>query len=236
MRLIVEGAGNQHIESSIASFAGGGYKVGALDCAKLRTDKYGRAFLGVTFHVAAFGADEIAGPGDQRSERDPVLLVGLLHSGDLEVLQDHLGEGLFRTMFSAIFLHRVDQLVILIHAQHAMGAEALHGEWTGHADLLLVVVRLVIQVFGLRLGSDGRVDLLLAADTQLPTIRRAALGASRDHFGPASRGISHSCQDCFRAALSWARRASNIGWCFSQITSISALLAMDFSVMCGTRS
>jgi hypothetical protein len=36
--------------------------------------------------------------------------------------------------------------------------------------------------------------------------------------------------------LSRARRGSSVSCHFSQITSISALLAIDFNVMCGTRS
>jgi hypothetical protein len=36
--------------------------------------------------------------------------------------------------------------------------------------------------------------------------------------------------------LSRARNGSSVCCHFSQITSISALLAIDFSVMCGTRS
>ena len=37
-------------------------------------------------------------------------------------------------------------------------------------------------------------------------------------------------------ALSRARNGSSVSCHFSQITSISALLAIDFNVMCGTRS
>ena len=62
----------------------------------------------------------------------------------------------------------VDQFVVLIHAQHAVRAEALDGERTGHADLLLVLVGLVVEVFELGLGGDGRVDLLLPGDARLP--------------------------------------------------------------------
>ena len=67
-------------------------------------------------------------------------------------------------------MKRVDQLVVLIHAQHAMGAKALDGEGTGHADLLLVVVGLVVEVFKLGLGGDGGVDLLLPGDAGLPPV------------------------------------------------------------------
>ena len=94
VRLVVEGAGDQHVEAGIAGLAGGGDEVGALHGAELRADEDGGALLGLAFHVAAFGADQIARPGRERGEGDPVFLVRLLHAGGLEVLQDHLGEGL----------------------------------------------------------------------------------------------------------------------------------------------
>ena len=72
-------------------------------------------------HVAALGADQVAGPGRQRGEGDPVFLVRLLHAGGLEVLQDHLREVcLLRDRRQPRSARRVDQLVVLIHAQHAM--------------------------------------------------------------------------------------------------------------------
>ena len=123
----------------------------------------------VAFHVAAFGADEIAGPGRERGEGDLVFLVRLLHAGGLQVLQDHLGESLLVRVFGASS-QRIDQLVVLIHAEDAMRREALDRERPGHADLLLVVVGLVVEVFKLGLGGDGGVDLLLAGDARLPPV------------------------------------------------------------------
>ena len=64
----------------------------------------------------------------------------------------------------------VDQLVVLIHAEHAVGAEAFDGEGPGHADFLLVLVGLVVEVFKLGLGGDGGVDLLLPGDARLPPV------------------------------------------------------------------
>ena len=101
VRLVVEGAGDQHIEAGIARLAGGSDKVSALDGAELRADEDGGAFLGIAFHVAAFGADQIAGPRGERGEGDPVFLVRLLHAGGLEVFQDHLRERLLRSVFGA---------------------------------------------------------------------------------------------------------------------------------------
>jgi hypothetical protein len=72
--LIVERAGNQHVEAGVGSLARGGDEIGALDGAELRTDEDGGALLCFAFEVAALGADEIAGPRREGRERDPVLL------------------------------------------------------------------------------------------------------------------------------------------------------------------
>ena len=60
--------------------------------------------------------------------------------------------------------------------------------------------------------------------------------AASGHFASASRGISHSCQVFLSAVFSDSRNGSSFACHLSQMTSISALLAMDLSVMCGTRS
>ena len=83
VRIVIERTGDQHVEGGVASLASGSDEVSALDSSELRADEDGGALLGVAIHVAAFGADEIAGPGRERSESDPVVLVGLLHAGDL---------------------------------------------------------------------------------------------------------------------------------------------------------
>ena len=57
--LVVEGAGDQHIEPGIASLTGGGDEVGALDGAELGADEDGGALLRLAFQVAAFGASEL---------------------------------------------------------------------------------------------------------------------------------------------------------------------------------
>ena len=198
--------------------------------------KMAARFSVVAFHVAAFGADQIAGPGGERGEGDPVLLVRLLHAGGLEVLQDHLREGLLGAVFGAVFLDGVDQFVVLIHAQHAVRAEALHGEGTGHADLLLVLVGLVVEVFELGLGGDGGVDLLLPGDARLPPVGVQFLRRLRPawHRPRAESPIPASV--FLSAAFSFSRNGSSFACHLSQMTSISALLAMDLSVMCGTRS
>ena len=50
----------------------------------------------LAFHVAALGADQIARPGGESGEGNPVFLVRLLHAGGLEVFQDHLGKAASR--------------------------------------------------------------------------------------------------------------------------------------------
>ncbi|MEZ5464526.1 MAG: hypothetical protein R3F22_04710 [Lysobacteraceae bacterium] len=57
-----------------AAFLGGVDEVRAGDGAELGADEDGRA-LGVTFNVAAFRADQFAGPGRERGEADLVVLV-----------------------------------------------------------------------------------------------------------------------------------------------------------------
>ena len=94
MGVVAERAGDEDVESGVAGFAGGGDQIRAGDGAEFGADEDGGAFLGggasivafaAAFDVAAFGADEVARPGEERSERDPVLLVGLLDAGGLEV-------------------------------------------------------------------------------------------------------------------------------------------------------
>jgi len=172
VRLVVEGAGNQYVEPGITRLAGGSNKVSALYGAELGADEDGGTFLSLAFQVAGFGADQLAGPGREGDKGDTVLLVRLLNAGGLEVLHDHLGEGLLNSIFVAAFLNLqwVDQIVVLINAQHAVGAEALHGEGTGHADLLLIVIWFIVEIFKFGPGSDGFVDLLLPGYAGLPPV------------------------------------------------------------------
>src|SRR5262249_15527343 len=77
--------GDQDVEAGVSGLARGGDQIGALDGAELRADEDRGALLCFAFEVAALGADEIAGPGREGRERDPVLLVRLLDTGDVEV-------------------------------------------------------------------------------------------------------------------------------------------------------
>ena len=167
----------RHVEIRVAGLARGAHQIGAGDGAEFRADEDGGPLLGagfrVAFDVATLRADEIPGPGRQRGEADPVLLMGLLHPGHPQVLQDHLREGLLLALSRSRVgdaLRGVDQLVVLVDAEHPVGRQALDGEWTGDADRLLLGVGLVVEVLGVGLGGDGGVDLLLPGDAGLPPV------------------------------------------------------------------
>jgi len=96
--------------------------------------------------------------------------MGLLDPRGLEVFQDHPGEIHHLAIFALGVLDAVDQFVILVHPQDAVGREALDGERPGHADRLFILVGFVVEVLELGLGGDGGVDLLLAGDTLLPPL------------------------------------------------------------------
>src|SRR3989338_3377131 len=51
-----------------------------------------------------------------------------------------------------------------------MRGETLYRKRSGHADLLLVVVGLVVEVFKLGLSGDGLIDLLLPGNAGLPQV------------------------------------------------------------------
>src|SRR5205823_3427355 len=66
MRVVVKGAGDEHIEIGVAAFARGFDQVGARDGAEFRADENPRASFGPALEVAAFGANVIAGPRSKR--------------------------------------------------------------------------------------------------------------------------------------------------------------------------
>jgi hypothetical protein len=75
--------------------------------------------------------------------------VRLLYASGLEVFEDDLLETAAEGEVGAVFgqFERVDQLVVFVHAQHAVRAQALDGEGAGYTDLLFVLVGLVVEVF-----------------------------------------------------------------------------------------
>ena len=154
-------------------------------------------FSVVAFQVAAFGADHVRRARGEGGEGDPVLLVGLLHAGGLEVLQDHLREG------SASRRSRRWSLPCRVSISSSSSStpstrcglrlSTVKGPAT--RTHLLVLVGLVVEVLELGLGGDGGVDLLLPGDARLPPVGVQLLRRSRDHLLRRPRaGISHSCQ------------------------------------------
>src|SRR5271156_4748093 len=93
MRVVIEGACDQHIEPGIASLTGGGDEIWSRNRAKLRTDKNGGPFLlagSIAFHIATLGAYKIARPWTEGGEDDLVFFVRLLNAGGFQVIQNHL--------------------------------------------------------------------------------------------------------------------------------------------------
>ena len=91
-------------------------------------------FLSILFilSISPLGTNERAGPRREGGEGNPVFLVRLLHASGLEVFQDHLLETLLLALAG---LERIDQLVVLVHAQHAVRRQAFHGERPGPREL-----------------------------------------------------------------------------------------------------
>ena len=170
--LVVECACDQHVEADVCRLPGGRDQIWTRHGAELGSDEDRRAFLGsgvlTTLDVASFRADELARPGGDGGERDPVLLVRLLDAGGPEVLQNDVREVLRFPVAEPRLRHVVDELVVLVDAEDAVRRNALHREGTGDADLPPVLVGLVVQVLEVGLCGDGGVNLPLAGDAGLP--------------------------------------------------------------------
>ena len=195
----------------------------------------------LALHVAALGADQFARPGRQRGEGDAVFLVRLLHAGGLaDFRAPSAAKSGCSSPFRAVLgeFERSIRLSSASTAQHPVRRQALDRERAGDADTRIVGIGLVIEVFELGLGGDRGIDLLLPRDARLPPVARAALDRL---VGPARRrpraGFPIPPSSCSSSRVQPWRAAAPASSCqLSQITSISALLAIDFSVMCGTRS
>ena len=92
----------------------------------------------------------------------------LLHARGFQVLQDHRPEVLLLVVAGLALGEVVDELVILVHTERAVRRQTLHRERAGDADDSSILVWLVVQVLEVRLGGDGRVDLLLPRNSRLP--------------------------------------------------------------------
>ena len=65
MRVVVKGAGDEHVEVGVAAFARSFDKIGARHGAEFRSDEDAGAPFGFAFEVAALGANVTAGPGSE---------------------------------------------------------------------------------------------------------------------------------------------------------------------------
>ena len=83
MRVVVKGAGDEHVEVCIAAFASSFDKIRARNGTELRTDEDAGASFGFAFEIPSFGANVIAGPRSERCECDLVFLVSLLNASTL---------------------------------------------------------------------------------------------------------------------------------------------------------
>ena len=142
--VVVEGAGDEHVETAVGGLPRRLHQVGTRHRAELRPDEHRSPPLGTGWRVLvilrlaqdgrrgaldvpAVGADEPARPRRQRREADAVLPVGLLHAGAPQVIQDDLAEVVARAVAVAGLGDAVDHVAVLVHAQHPVGRDALHG-------------------------------------------------------------------------------------------------------------
>ena len=107
----------------------------------------------------AFGDDIRAGPQRERRECDTVLFIRLLDAGRLQILQNHLREGLLSVGLNADLFGWVDQVVVFIDAQHPMGGKALDRERTSHTNLFVIWIGLVVEGFKLGLSGAERAEV-----------------------------------------------------------------------------
>ena len=178
--VVVEGAGDEHVESGVGGLAGGFHQVGAGDGAEFRADEYGCApfLLGLiavpdpAFNIAALGADQIARPQGDGCELDAVFTMRLLNARRLQVLQNDLGKVELPAKAALRLRNAVDYLVVLVDLEQAVRRDALDGERASYTYLAPVLVGLVVQALKLGAPGDGGVYLLLGGRCGAPTIER----------------------------------------------------------------
>ncbi len=84
---------DQHVETRLGGFAGGGGEINAGEGAELRPDEDRGAALGLALHEAAFRADVSApGIGSETDKLDPVGAIGLMDASRFQMLDYHRGE------------------------------------------------------------------------------------------------------------------------------------------------
>ena len=119
MRIVVEGTGDQNVETCVARFTRGGDQVRTRNCPELRTNEDRSALLGdsITPDVSPLSTNQVPRPGRERGEDNLVVLVRLLNTGDLQILQNHLNKVL-RIVLR--FRQRVNQSIAFIDGKNAM--------------------------------------------------------------------------------------------------------------------
>src|SRR5205823_43776 len=105
------------------------------------------------FDIAALGAHELAWPRRDGCKSDAVVFMRLLYSGRLKIVEDLLREALARLTACLGLSQAVEQLAVLVDAQHPVRRQALDRERAGYPNLAIVDVRLVVEVFELGFGG-----------------------------------------------------------------------------------
>ena len=70
----------------------------------------------------------MAGPGGEGGEVDAVLLVGLLDAGGPEILEDDRSEILDAAVTGLPFAEGLDEFIVFVYGEDAVGGDALNGE------------------------------------------------------------------------------------------------------------
>ena len=238
VRLVVEGAGDEHVEACVGGLAGGLDEVRPRHRAELRPDEDAGALLGTravragaAVGVASLGADHLARPRGDRGELDAVFLVRLLHAGGAQMGEDRGAEVLRLPVCARRLGDAVDEFVVLVDAEDAVRREALDRERPGDAHLAVVGRRACRRGTRSPPSRRSRRQSRAGARCAAPTTARAA-PALRPATRPRLRAGSPIPPTTRRAAaFNCSRSGSRVPWNCSQMTSISALLAMSRSWM-----
>src|SRR5262249_35648612 len=99
--------------------------------------------------------ERLAGVGVEPVEDEPLALLGVLHAGLAEIVEDG-GHEVRRRSRRAGSL----RLAVFPGWQDAVRRQAFDGERPGHADNLPVLIGLGIEDFGVGMPANGGVDLL----------------------------------------------------------------------------
>ena len=124
------------------------------------------------------------------------------------------------------------------------GTTATVAEQWGRRWITIDTSRVALALARARI-MGARYPFYLLADSREGQIKEAEVTRTAQSSQPAQGNIRHGfvyervphiTLKSIAKIPDFSRRGSRMDWYLSQMTSISALLAMDFSVMCGTRS